>query len=187
MCIELDSRLRGNDTGKIMTISKYNNIHPQIAKDVFVAEGAQIIGDVEIASGSSVWFNTVIRGDVNYIRIGERVNVQDLSVIHVESGGHPTLIGDDVTIGHRAIVHACTIGNRCLIGMGAVIMDGAEIADDCIIAAGSLVTEGKKIPAGSVVKGLPGKVVRPVSSEERDWIRQSAVNYCELAQKYTLK
>ena len=138
MCIELDSRLRGNDTGKIMTISKYNNIHPQIAKDVFVAEGAQIIGDVEIASGSSVWFNTVIRGDVNYIRIGERVNVQDLSVIHVESGGHPTLIGDDVTIGHRAIVHACTIGNRCLIGMGAVGFGAVHIQYPLLVVATGL-------------------------------------------------
>jgi len=162
----------------------YKDKKPELGSDVFVAEGAKLIGDVIIGDGSSIWFNTVVRGDVNYIRVGTRTNIQDLSMVHVDSRKYPTLVGDEVTIGHRAIVHACTIGNRCLIGMGSILMDGAEIGDDCIIAAGSVVTEGKKIPSGSVVKGLPGKIVREISDDERKWILKSAENYFQLAQTY---
>jgi len=167
-----------------MQILAYKGKTPTIEKDVFVADGAKIIGDVIIGDGSSIWFNTVVRGDVNYIRVGKKTNIQDLSMVHVDSRKYPTLVGDEVTIGHRAIVHACTVGNRCLIGMGAIVMDRAEIGDDCIIAAGSVVTEGKKIPSGSVVKGLPGKIVREISDDERKWILKSAENYFQLAQSY---
>ena len=165
----------------------FQNKSPQIHESVFLAEGAIVIGDVEIGSGSSVWFNTVVRGDVNYIRIGKNTNIQDLTMIHVASGKYPTFIGDDVTVGHRAIIHACTIGNRCLIGMGAVIMDGAVIEDDCIVAAGSLVTERTRVPAGTVIRGLPAKQSRPIEHEEKKWIECSARDYALLAQRYLLK
>lgn len=167
-----------------MTVISYKNTSPSIEDDVFIADGAKVIGDVVIKSGSSVWFNTIVRGDVNYIRIGEKTNIQDLSVVHVDSHKFPTIIGDEVTIGHRAIIHACTIGNRCLIGMGAIVMDGAEIGENCIVAAGSVVTEGKIIPSGSVVKGIPGKIMREIRDEEREWIERSAQNYFRLAVDY---
>lgn len=162
----------------------FNEILPTVASDVFVAPTAQIIGDVEIGEQSSIWFSTVLRGDVNIIRVGSQTNIQDLTMVHVESGGHATYIGDQVTIGHKAIVHGCKIGNRCLIGMGAILMDGVEIGDDCLVAAGALVTQGKKIPAGSVVMGSPGKVVREVSDQERQWFKGSALHYHELSLKY---
>lgn len=165
-------------------IITFNKISPKIDPSVFVADGAIVIGDVEIGAGSSIWFNTVVRGDINYIRIGKNTNIQDLSVVHVAAGTCPTFIGDDVTVGHRAIVHACTIGHRCLIGMGAIVMDGAVIGDDCLIAAGSVVTERTQIPARSLVKGIPGKVVREVKSDELRWFKESAKNYYELAQRY---
>lgn len=167
-----------------MALITYQGKTPKIAADVFVAEGARVIGDVEIAAGASVWFNTVIRGDVHYIRIGKNTNVQDMSVVHVAAGQYPTLIGDDVTIGHRSLVHACIVGHRCMIGMGSVIMDGAVIGDDSIVAAGSLVLEGKEFPPGSVIMGSPAKRVRDIRDEERVWIGKSARDYFALAQTH---
>lgn len=162
----------------------FKGIVPKIGNDVFLAQGSQIIGDVVLADKVSIWFNTVLRGDVNYIRVGAKTNIQDLSVVHVATNSYPTLIGEDVTIGHRAIIHACTIGDRCLIGMGAIVMDGAVIGNDCLVAAGSLVTEKMNVPDGSVVMGSPAKIVRPLRDKERDWIRWSSLNYQELALSY---
>lgn len=165
-------------------ILPFQNILPVVADDVFVAEGARIIGDVHIGAGSSIWFNTVLRGDVNFIRVGKMTNIQDLSVVHVESGKYPVVIGDDVTIGHKALIHGCTVGNGCLIGMGAILMDNVDIGEGSIVAAGSLVTEGMKVPPNSVVKGFPAKVFREVLAEEKEWLKRSAKNYYELAQSY---
>ena len=162
----------------------FQGTKPKIHESVFVAAGAQIIGDVEIAEGSSIWYNTVVRGDVHHIRIGKNTNIQDLSVVHVAANKYPTYIGNDVTVGHKALVHACKVGDRCLIGMGAIIMDGAEIGDDSIVAAGSLVIEGKKFPAGSLIMGSPAKVVREIRDNERAWISESASNYSELAKQH---
>lgn len=166
---------------KILT---FQNILPVVADDVLVAEGACVIGDVHIGAGSSVWFNTVLRGDVNFIRVGKMTNIQDLSVVHVESGKYPTVIGNDVTIGHKALIHGCTVGDGCLIGMGAILMDAVDIGAGSIVAAGSLVTEGMKVPPNSVVKGFPAKVFREVRAEEKEWLKRSAKNYYELAQRY---
>ncbi len=155
----------------------------QIHPSVYIAPGAQVIGDVTIGAESSVWFNAVVRGDSSSITIGERTNIQDLCVLHVDRG-HSLTIGDDVTVGHGAIVHGCTVGNRVLVGMGAIILNDAVIGDDCIIGAGALVTGGVTIPAGSLVLGSPAKVVRPVTEEQkRDTLANGAV-YVRHAREY---
>jgi len=158
-------------------IFPYKEKQPEIDSSVFVAEGAHIIGDVVIGEESSVWFNAVIRGDVNHIRIGKHSNVQDGAILHVARKPNPLLVGDDVTIGHGVILHACTIGSRCLIGMGAIIMDGAEVGEDSIVGAGALVTSGTKIPPRSLALGSPARVQRELTDEEMRSIRESAANY----------
>jgi len=150
---------------------------PRLHPSVFVAEGAQIMGDVEIGEDSSVWYNTVIRGDVNSIRIGSRTNIQDLTMIHVEKGTHPTRLGDDVTVGHHVVIHGCTIGNRVLVGIGAIVLNGVVIEDDVFIAAGTLLTPGTHVPSGSMVMGSPGKVKRPLTDAERANLVPHAAGY----------
>lgn len=162
----------------------YKGITPKLHETVFVVDSAQIIGDVEVGEHSSVWFGAVVRGDVYYIRIGSRTNVQDNCTLHVTKDTYPLIIGSDVTIGHNVTLHGCVVGNRCLIGMGAIILDNAEIGEDSIIGAGSLITEGAKIPPGSLVLGIPGKVARPVKPEEKARILQSAQNYIGYANDY---
>ena len=154
-----------------------------IAEWVYIAEGAKIIGDVTIGEDSSVWYNAVIRGDSNSIVIGENSNVQDNAVLHT-SHSHALTIGDNVTIGHGAIVHGCTIGNNVLVGMGAIVLDGAVIEDNCIIGAGALVTQNKVIPEGSLVLGNPAKVVREITEEEKKAILENAYEYSSEAQRY---
>jgi carbonic anhydrase/acetyltransferase-like protein (isoleucine patch superfamily) len=139
---------------------------PRVHASAYIDESAQVIGDVEIGPEASVWMNAVVRGDVHWIRIGARSNVQDGTVVHVMTGTHPTMIGADVTIGHAAIVHGCTIGDRVLIGMGAILLNGAAIGEDSIVAAGTLVTEETKIPPRSMVMGSPGTVKRQLSDAE---------------------
>ncbi len=151
---------------------------------MFVAAGARIIGDVEIGAASSVWFGTVVRGDVFHIRIGRRTNLQDNAVLHVRKGRIPCLVGDEVTVGHGAILHACTVGDRCLIGMGAIVMDGAELAEDCLVAAGALVPPGFQAPPRSLVLGSPARVRRQLSDEEVAELATSAENYVHLAAEY---
>ena len=149
-----------------------------------VVASAQVIGDVVIGAESSVWLNAVVRGDVNTIRIGARSNIQDGTVVHVMHETHPTRIGDDVTIGHAAIVHGCTIGNRVLIGMGATLLNGAVIGDDSIVAAGTLVTEGFVVPPRSLVMGSPGKVRKTLADEDVAAILEYAANYVRYKKDY---
>jgi carbonic anhydrase/acetyltransferase-like protein (isoleucine patch superfamily) len=160
-----------------MAIRAIRGVMPRLHPSVFVAEGAQIMGDVEIGEDSSVWYNTVIRGDVNSIRIGSRTNIQDLTMIHVEKGTHPTRLGDDVTVGHHVVVHGCTIGNRVLVGIGAIVLNGVVIEDDVFIAAGTLLTPGTHVPSGSMVMGSPGKVKRPLTEVERASLVPHAAGY----------
>lgn len=165
-------------------IKPYRGVLPTIATSAFVEDTAAVVGDVVIDSESSVWFNTVIRGDVHYIRIGHRTNIQDLSLLHVTHDTHPLIIGDDVTVGHHVTLHGCTIRNRVLIGMGSIVMDGATIADDCIIGAGSLITEGTTIPSHSLAIGSPARVKRPLTPKEVAWLKESANNYVQYARQY---
>ena len=148
----------------------------KIAEGVYLAEGARIVGDVEIGNNSSVWYNAVLRGDSNRIVIGKNTNVQDNAVLHV-SRSNSLVIGNNVTIGHGAIVHGCTIGNNVLIGMGAIILDGAVIEDNCMIGAGALVTQHKIISSGSLAMGSPAKVVRQITEAEKDAILENANEY----------
>jgi carbonic anhydrase/acetyltransferase-like protein (isoleucine patch superfamily) len=157
---------------------------PKIDPTVFVDDSAQVIGDVEIGADSSVWMQTVLRGDVNQIRVGRRTNIQDGTVVHVMQGTHPTRIGDEVTIGHGAIVHGCTVGDRVLIGMGAIVLNGAQIGEDSIVAAGTLVTEGFVVPPRSMVMGSPGRVRRPLTDAEVRAIAESAANYVRYKKDY---
>ena len=154
-----------------------------IAEGIYVADGAKIIGDVTIGKDSSVWYNAVIRGDSNSIVIGENTNVQDNAVLHT-SHSHALSIGDNVTIGHGAIVHGCTIGDNVLIGMGAIILDGATVENNCIIGAGALVTQNKVMTEGSLVIGNPAKVLREISEEEKESIIKNADEYVKEAKEY---
>lgn len=167
-----------------MALKRFREQFPRVHPSCFVEDSAQVIGDVELGEDSSVWFNSVLRGDVHAIRIGQRTNIQDLTMIHVTSGRFSTTIGDDVTVGHHVVLHGCTVGNRVLVGMGAVVMDGVEIGDDCIIGAGSLLTPGTRIPPGSLVVGSPGKVKRPLSDEERAFLLESARHYVRTAAEH---
>ena len=162
----------------------YQNITPKLDSSVFCVDSAEIIGDVEIGAQSSIWFQVIIRGDVNFIRIGERTNIQDGTVIHVTHKIHPTVVGDDVTIGHNVTLHGCKVGNRCLIGMGAVVLDAAEIEDDAMVAAGALVTPGTRIPSGTLYAGSPAKYKRHLSDTEIADLKQSAQNYLNYAENY---
>ncbi|MDD1654755.1 MAG: gamma carbonic anhydrase family protein [Methanomicrobiales archaeon] len=150
---------------------------------LFVAGNATVIGDVTLSDGVSVWFGAVIRGDKDRISIGRSSNIQDNAVVHT-SHGFPVTIGAQVSVGHGAILHGCTIGDRVLVGMGAIVMNGAEVGAGSLIAAGAVVTEGTRIPPGSIVMGVPGKVVRPVSPEQAAHIVRNAESYAELARSY---
>lgn len=168
-------------------IRPYKNISPQIAPGVFIAENAAVIGDVHIGEGSGVWYGCTVRGDVNYIRIGQRTNIQDGTVIHCadkNNGDLPTVIGDDVTVGHQALLHACTVGNRCLIGMQSCVMDGSVVEDEAIVAAGALVTPGKRVPSGQLWAGRPARYVRDLTEEERKHMLWSSQHYVKLAKAY---
>jgi carbonic anhydrase/acetyltransferase-like protein (isoleucine patch superfamily) len=165
-------------------IRTFQGIKPTIPASCFVEDTGIIIGDVVMGEECSVWFHAVIRGDVHRIRIGNRTNVQDLCMLHVTHDTHPLIIGDEVTIGHNVVLHGCTIKDRVLIGMGAIIMDGAVIGEDSVVGAGALVTEGTVVPPKSLILGSPGRVKRPVSEKELDWIKESADNYVTYAKQY---
>jgi carbonic anhydrase/acetyltransferase-like protein (isoleucine patch superfamily) len=167
-------------------IHPYLDKTPIIHPTVFLAEGSQIIGDVEIGEQSSVWFNAVIRGDVNYIRIGSRTNIQDGCIFHVSRKTYPLIVGDDVTVGHNVTLHACNIGHRCLIGMGATVMDGTEVGEDSIVGAGALVTAKTIIPPRSLVLGSPAKVKRELTDNEVQGIKESATHYIEDVKNYSI-
>ena len=165
-------------------VRRFADTAPEIAPDVFLAENASVIGDVVIGAGSSIWYGTVIRGDVMPIRVGRATSIQDNSVIHVTGGYRGTTVGDRVTVGHNVILHACTIEDDCIIGMGSIILDGARVRRGSIVGAGALVTPGTDIPEGSMVMGAPARVKRPLTDEERVRIRGSAEHYVELARMY---
>lgn len=167
-----------------MPVLPYADTTPTLAEDVFVAPGAHVIGDVHLGAKCSIWFGAVVRGDVFHIRIGAGSNIQDNSVVHVTTGRHATIVGENVTVGHRVILHGCTIGDGALIGMGAVVMDRAEIGAGALIGANSLVTEGTKIPPGVLAIGSPARVKRELTDEERQFMGWSAPHYADLAAQY---
>ena len=157
---------------------------PRVHPTAFVDDSAQVIGDVEVGEESSIWMCTVVRGDVNTIRVGRRTNVQDGTVVHAMTGTHQTTIGDNVTIGHAAVIHGCTIESQCLIGMGAIVLNGAHIGPGCIVAAGALVVENMKVPPRSLVMGSPGKVKRLLTQSEVADIQRYADRYVQYRLDY---
>jgi carbonic anhydrase/acetyltransferase-like protein (isoleucine patch superfamily) len=157
---------------------------PVFGRDVFLAETCAVIGEVEIGDDASIWYSAVVRGDVMPIRIGARTNIQDGTVIHVTSGKYGTTIGSDCTVGHAAIVHACTVEDFCLVGMGSILLDGCVIGRGSFVGAGALVTPGTVIPPGSLVLGSPARVKRPITDAEREQIEYGAKHYVELARDY---
>lgn len=165
-------------------IRTFQGIKPTIPDSCFIEDTAVVIGDVVMGETCSVWFNAVIRGDVHYIRIGNRTNVQDLCMLHVTHDTHPLIIGNEVTIGHSVVLHGCTIKDRVLVGMGAVVMDGAEIGEDSVVGAGALVVEGTIVPPKSLILGSPAKVKRAVTEQELAWVKESAENYVKYARQY---
>ncbi len=168
-------------------IKKLKGINPQIAEDVFLAENCTIIGDVEINEGSSIWYNVVLRGDVNFIRIGKNVNIQDNVVVHCTYLKYPTIIANNVSIGHSAVIHACTIEHDVLIGMGAIIMDNAIIKSNSVIAAGSVVVPGTIVESNSVYAGIPARKIKDADKKIQDLITQTTTNYKKYISWYKTK
>lgn len=164
-----------------MSIHSFEGHVPVLAEGAWVAPSAQVIGRVTLGKDVGIWWGTILRGDINTIVVGDRSNIQDNAVVHL-ADNYGVELGQDVVVGHGAIIHACKIGNNVLVGMGSIIMDGAEIGDDCVIAAGALVPPGKKIPAGSLVVGAPGKVARETTQAERDSNRAMALKYIKVKQ-----
>ncbi len=165
-------------------ILRFKDKYPLYDESVFIAENAAVIGDVVIGRDSGIWFSVVIRGDVNIIRIGERTNIQDGSVLHVTHKKHSLKIGNDVTVGHNATVHGCTVKDNVLIGMGAVILDNSIINSNSIVGAGSLIKENFTVPEGVLAAGVPAKVIRDLKDDEIAKIKQSALNYILYAREY---
>jgi carbonic anhydrase/acetyltransferase-like protein (isoleucine patch superfamily) len=165
-------------------IRTFQGLKPTVPDSCFIEDTAVVIGDVVMGEDCSVWFNAVIRGDVNHIRIGNRTNVQDLCMLHVTHDTHPLIIGNEVTIGHSVVLHGCTIKDRVLVGMGAIVMDGAVIGEDSVVGAGALVVEGTVVPPKSVILGSPGRVRRGASDAELAWIKESAANYVKYSSRY---
>ena len=165
-------------------IRPFHGVQPQIHPTAFIEESAHIIGDVHIGEESSVWFNTVVRGDVHYIRIGNRTNVQDNSVIHVRNGTCPTILEDEVTVGHSVTLHGCYIERGALIGIGSIVLDDARVGAQSLVAAGSLISPGSIIPPRSLVMGIPARVKRPLSDEEVAGLDAFWKNYVECVAKY---
>lgn len=166
-------------------ILPHHGVHPAIPATAYLAPTATVIGDVVLGEHASIWFGTVVRGDVNFIRIGARTNIQDNSTIHVTHDTHPTIIGSDVVGGHQIILHGCVVKDRVLIGMGSTVLDGAEVGEESIVGAGSLITPGTKVPPRSLVLGRPGKVVRQVTDAEvREMIIAGVENYLRYKDTY---
>lgn len=165
-------------------ILPHHGISPTIAETAFIAPNATVIGDSVIGPDSGIWFSVVVRGDVNFIRIGARTNVQDGTIIHVTGGGDPTIIGDDVTIGHAAVLYACTLQDRAFVGMQACVMDGAVVETDAMVAAGALVTPGKRVPSGQLWAGSPARYMRDLTAAEIAGIQASADRYVRFAAEY---
>ena len=165
-------------------VKNYRDLKPKIGKRVFIAESAVVIGDVEIGDDSSIWFGAILRGDVNYIRIGRCTSIQDGSVVHVTRKTHPTVVGNYVTVGHAVKLHGCTVEDNCLIGIGAIILDGALIRRNSIVGAGALVPPGKEFPPNSLIMGFPAKVVRQLTQEEVAGLKEHAERYVKYKDEY---
>jgi len=165
-------------------IKPFNNIYPKIHETVYVADDAVVIGDVEIGENASIWFGSIVRGDVNYIRIGARTNIQDGTIIHVSSKTHSTVLEEEITVGHRVTLHGCHVERGCLIGIGAILLDGVRVGRNSLVGAGSLLTPGTQIPAGSLVLGSPAKVKRELTADELAGLERSWRNYVELKKHY---
>ncbi|MFW6051897.1 MAG: gamma carbonic anhydrase family protein [Myxococcota bacterium] len=170
--------------GGMARILSFEGKRPVVADGAYVSEDVTLVGDVHVGPDSSIWFGSVLRGDVLPIRIGARTSIQDNSVVHTSTGRVPTEIGDDVTAGHAALLHGCKVHDRVIVGMGSILLDGAEIGSDTILGAGSLVTENTKIPSGVLALGRPAKVVRELREEEIAQIRESAEGYVAKCRKY---
>lgn len=166
-----------------MAIYELDQIAPRIAASAWVADSAQVMGDVTLAEDASVWFGAVVRGDTATITIGKGTNIQDASVLHADVG-KPLTIGENVTVGHQVMLHGCTVGDGSLIGIGAIVLNGARIGKGCIVGAGSLVTEGKEFPDGSMILGSPAKVVRELTPEQQAGLHLSALHYIENARRF---
>jgi len=163
----------------------FKDISPKVHETAFIADGAVVIGDVEIGEEASVWFGSVLRGDVNYIRIGARTNIQDMTMIHVNSHTDPTILEDEITVGHRVTLHGCYVEHGCLIGIGAILLDGVRVGAQSLVAAGSLLAQGTQITPRSLVLGAPAKVKRELTDDEIAGLDRSWRNYVELKNKYT--
>lgn len=166
-----------------MAIYELDGVAPEVADTAWIADSAQVMGRVKLGEGASVWFGSVVRGDTESISIGENSNIQDASVLHADFG-KPLVVGCNVTVGHQVMLHGCTIGDGSLIGIGAVVLNGAKIGKGCLVGAGSLVTEGKEFPDGSMILGSPAKVVKQLSPEQIEGLRQSAQNYVDNARRF---
>ena len=166
-----------------MAIYELDGVAPQVAASAWVADSAQVIGDVVLGEGASVWFGTVVRGDADRITIGAGTNVQDASVLHADIG-KPLTIGENVTVGHQVMLHGCTIGDESLIGIGAIVLNGAKIGRHCLVGAGALVTEGKEFPDGSMIIGSPAKAVRQLTPEQIEGLKLSAQHYMDNARRF---
>lgn len=167
--------------GVLGRIYPYQGVSPRIGADVFVAPSAVVAGDVELGDGVSIWYQVTARGDVHYIRIGPRTNIQDGAVLHVTHDTHPLIVGSEVTVGHAAVLHGCTVEDRCLIGIGATVLDGAVVETESMVAAGTLVPPGFRVPRGMLVMGVPAKVARPLTDGEIADLSASAARYVEYA------
>ena len=165
-------------------IKTFNGIEPKIHETAFITDDALVIGDVVIGEDASIWFGSIVRGDVNYIRIGARTNIQDATVIHVSSRTHPTVLEDEITVGHRVTLHGCHVESRCLIGIGSILMDGVRVGAQSLVGAGSLLTPGTQIPPRSLVLGSPARVKRELTEDELTFLDRSWRNYVELKAKY---
>ena len=170
-----------------MPIYPFNSITPTIADTALVTDNATIIGDVHIGEESSVWFGSIVRGDVNHIRIGSRTNVQDATVIHVTTDTHPTILEDEITVGHRVTLHGCYVESTCLIGIGSILLDGVRVGRESLVAAGSLLTPNTIIPPRSLVMGSPAKVKRALTDDEIQGLHRSWQNYVRLSKTYILQ
>ena len=165
-------------------IQSYRDKTPAVDETAYVAENAQIVGDVVIGAHASIWFGCVLRGDVHYIRIGARTNVQDLTVVHVNEGRNPTVLGEEVTVGHRVILHGCRVERGALIGMGAILLDEVVVEEQALVAAGSVVSPGTVVPARTLARGVPARVVRDLSEEEIQDLANASRSYCMLKDDY---
>lgn len=165
-------------------IKPYNNITPKIHESAFITDDAIVIGDVEIGEDASIWFGSIIRGDVNFIRVGARTNIQDGTIIHVSSKTHSTILEDEITVGHRVTLHGCYVETGCLIGIGAILLDGVRVGRNSLVAAGSLLTPNTVIPPNSLVMGAPAKVKRELTAEELAGLQKSWQNYVRLKEDY---